>query len=488
MNLIAETAQGPVEGRQRRGVALFAGIPYAAAPVGKLRWRPPEPPARRSGLFDATRFGKAAPQLPGDGLTNSRPVDWDEDCLTLNVVTPAADDARRSVMVWIHGGAFTHGSGAVPWYDGTRFAQVGDVVVVTVNYRLGALGFAAVDDDAAGGVIGLLDQIAALEWVQANISAFGGDPAQVTVAGESAGAMSVACLLTMPRSKGLFGRAIAQSGAGHHTADPRSAERVASQLMNELKVGSAAEARSLPALAVLEAHQRLEMNAPHDRAPYGMMFHPSPDGEELSGPPIDLMAAGIGADVDLLTGTNADETTLWGTRRVTEDRLQKVVSRWVDPPDELIATYRSSDPEASAGEIATMISSDFIFGIPAIRMAEARAARGGRTWMYLFDWKSHAFGGELGCTHALDLPFTFGTLDAPGVDMFLGTDDLPVALSEMMNDAWSSFIRDGTPATPQLAGWRRYSLEDRCVMELSDDPRALDDPDAARRHAWTGLR
>ncbi|MEE1563699.1 MAG: carboxylesterase family protein, partial [Acidimicrobiales bacterium] len=211
---LAQTACGTVRGRHRRGVQLFAGIPYAEPPVGDRRFAPPTPHDSWDGTRDALRFGKAAPQLPGEGLTNRVLLAWDEDCLTLNVVTPAADDARRPVYVWIHGGAYQHGQGATPWYDGTSFAIRGDIVVVTINYRLGALGFCHLsphlgDRFASAGVNGFLDQLAALGWVRDNIAAFGGDPDRVTVGGESAGAFSVCNVLASPHAAGLVHRAIA---------------------------------------------------------------------------------------------------------------------------------------------------------------------------------------------------------------------------------------------------------------------------------------
>ncbi|HEU4430985.1 MAG TPA: carboxylesterase family protein, partial [Myxococcota bacterium] len=220
-NLIASTRSGPVRGREKNGVLLFAGIPYAAPPVGERRFRAPEPPDDWREIREATRFGPAAPQLPGEGVVGNPAVRWDEGgCLTLNVATPACDDAGRPVLVWIHGGGFRTGQGAIPWYDGSSFAR-GGVVVVSINYRLGALGFAQLDaiggsDYADSGSVGIQDQLAALRWVQGNIASFGGDPARVTIAGESAGGMSVGILLGSAGASGLFRGAIPQSGAAQH--------------------------------------------------------------------------------------------------------------------------------------------------------------------------------------------------------------------------------------------------------------------------------
>jgi para-nitrobenzyl esterase len=225
MTIVATTG-GPVQGREKDGIFDFRGIPYAAPPVGELRFRPPQPVEPWADVRDVTRFGPMAPQNQGamEAMFGAPPRPMDEDCLTLNVWTPGCDDAKRPVMVWIHGGAFLYGTGATPWYDGRTFAR-NDVVLVTINYRLGALGFLHVDGQGNNGI---LDQVAALEWVRDNIAAFGGDPGNVTAFGESAGAMSVGTLLGLPAAKGLFVKAIPESGAAHSarsTPRPRSSRR-----------------------------------------------------------------------------------------------------------------------------------------------------------------------------------------------------------------------------------------------------------------------
>lgn len=488
MQLDVMTTKGPVRGRERKGVSLFAGIPYAAPPVGDRRWKPPAPAEPWSDVRDCTRFGPAAPQLPGDGLTNATPIDWDEDCLTLNVCTPAADGAGRPVMVWIHGGAYRHGTGATPWYDGTSFASNGDIVVVSINYRLGALGFCRMPGESTAGINGTLDQLAALEWVRDNIAAFGGDPAKVTIAGESAGGFSVTTLLAMESAAGLFRGAIPQSGAGHHVLEGEAADIVGDLMLDELGVASIDAARGIDALAVLEAQARVEGRAGSRIGRVTQPFYPSVHPELLPARPVELLARGAGADVAVLTGTNADETTLFGMGQIPDDKLAQLMRHYVDPPDALIAEYRASHPDADASEIAVMLTTDFSFRIPAVRMAEARAQHGADTWMYLFDWKSRAFDGALGATHALEIPFTFGTLDRPGVDLFLGTDDLPWHVSHTMHEAWSRFIRTGSPVTDALGEWRPYHPDDRAVMRFADDNEVLVDPGAAVREAWSGHR
>lgn len=488
MNVHAQTTNGEVRGRERKGVALFAGIPYAAPPTGVRRWAPPEPSEPWDGVRDATRFGPAAPQLPGEGLTNAVELAWAEDCLTLNVVTPAVDDGRRPVLVWIHGGAYRHGTGATPWYDGSSFAADGGIVVVTINYRLGALGFCQIDGAPTSGLNGILDQVAALHWVRDNIAAFGGDPDSVTIAGESAGGFSVATLTAMTSTNGLFRRAIAQSGAGHHVVMADLGATVAQRFLDELGAHDLADARRRSALDVLEAQGRVEARAAEFMNTASLPFGPVVGGEHLPERPIDLMAAGAGADVAMLTGTNADEMTLFGMGQVRDDELVRVLERYADPLEPLLDTYRASMPAASPGELAVALTGDWNFRIPAVRMAEAREAHDAATWMYLFDWKSHAFDGALGATHALEIPFAFNTLHAPGADVFLGTPDPPQHVADAMHRSWQAFITTGRPHHDALPPWPAYRSEHRAVLEFSDHTRVLVDPDAPIRQAWAGLR
>lgn len=488
MELEVETTIGTVRGRERGGVALFAGIPYAAAPVGSLRWAPPEPPPSWDGVRDATRFGPPAPQLPGDGLTNRTPVEWDEDCLSVNIITPGPGDAHRPVMVWVHGGAYHHGTGATPWYDGSSFAARGDIVVVTINYRLGALGFCRMPSEPTAGLNGTLDQLAALEWVRDNIARFGGDPARVTIAGESAGAFSVATLSVMEGSDGLFGQVIAQSGAGHHVLDAGTADIVSAAFLDELKVSDLAGARRCSALDVLDAQARVEEKAATLIGPVEQPFYPSVHEGLLPARPIDLMTSGAGSGLKMLTGTNGDETSLFGVGQVSAEKLPRLMAHYADPPDELLEIYADEHPGATSGETAIRMSTDYLFRIPAISMADAREVNGADTWMYLFDWKSRALDGALGASHVLEIPFVFNTLDRPGVDAFLGTTDLPVALATQMHDSWIAFIHTGDPTTAAVADWPPYRPGHRWVMEFSGDSGLRRDPGRVARRAWSGLR
>ena len=489
MELVIETEFGSIQGKERNGVLLFAGIPYASAPIGEKRFCPPEPVLPWTGIYDATQFGPVAPQLPGEGLTDSHDVTWDEDCLSLNVCTPSADSKNRPVMVWIHGGAYRHGTGATPWYDGTRFAKDSDIVVVTINYRLGALGFARIPEAPTSGINGILDQIAALRWVKNNIAHFGGDPDQVTIAGESAGAFSVATIMAMPKSRGLFSKAITQSGAGHHVITQKEAEAAGKLFMKYLEVDTVEELRAVKTEDILEAQKYVEENSSEFMSAGQLPFYPSITNELLVDHPIALFTQeGIGAEIPLLTGTNTDETTLWGTNQIPEEKLHKWLKNYVNDPAHFIEAVQEDRGDITAGETAVAISTDHTFRIPAIQMAESRQKHGGKTWMYEFDWKSKAFNGALGSCHALEIPFTFGTLDAKGTELFLGTSELPNHVGDKMHASWASFIREGNPSTEALGQWPTYHIADRKVMRFTDETTLIDDPWPAARKSWEGHR
>ncbi len=313
---VVETAYGRLQGSEENGVQVWKGVPFAAPPVGALRYRPPQPPAIWSGVREATAFGPTAPQLPSplNNLFGREQQLSAEDCLYLNVWSPAADGAKRPVLFWIHGGAFTGGSGSTPWYDGASFARNGDVVVVTINYRLGLLGFLHLADlggasFAATGNLGILDQVAALRWVKQNIAAFGGDPDNVTIFGESAGGMSVGTLLGTPSAQGLFHKAILQSGAAHTVRGREAATGIAREALKLLEVdaGNVERLRELSVEQILAAQAKLAVS----RASGGLFAQPVVDGEALPRPPLEAVANGVAAGVPLLLGTNLDEMKLF---------------------------------------------------------------------------------------------------------------------------------------------------------------------------------
>ncbi len=486
---MALTTSGPVEGRDKDGVFLFAGIPYAAPPVGTRRFMPPVAPLPWDEVRPAKRFSAAAPQIPSGGMTDNTPVNWDEDCLYLNVSTPGVDDGRRPVLVWIHGGAYRTGQGAIPWYDGASFARVGDIVTVSINYRLGALGFTDLshfgEDYADSGANGILDQVFALKWVQDNIAAFGGDPARVTIAGESAGGFAAATLLASPLTKGLFRAAIPQSGACHHTLTRPAGEAIAKLLLDELGVSSRQGLLDLDANEILLAQQRVDKRVAQGDISVDLRgvsaFYPVQGTSAIPVDPLAAVLAGAGADVNVLTGTNKDEATLFIMKDVSEAELVRQVAGY-GADESLLTAYRTRYPDASTTDLAIALSTDFSFRIPCIRLAEAREsvpASRGKTWLYLFAFESRS---RLKATHALEIPFAFNNLDKPGVVAFLGDGPKPQAVADTMHRAWIDFIVDGSP------GWAPYEPATRNNMRFDLESSVVMDPDAGLREAWEGLR
>ena len=480
---IATTRNGPVRGREKEGVQLFAGIPYAAPPVGERRFLPPAPHVDWAEPREALRFGPAAPQIAGTGMT-AAPVRWHEDCLTLNVQTPAADGGKRPVLVWIHGGGYRTGQGAVPWYNGARFAANGGIVVVSINYRLGALGFTDLrrfgSAFEASGSHGTLDQIAALGWVRDNIEHFGGDPAKVTIAGESAGGFSVGTLLGSPRAAGLFRGAIAQSGAAHHVLPEDKGQLVAERFLEELGADDihGLQAASVEAvLAGQEAVIKALERGPGQPSSLGTVsaFYPVAGSSVLPRQPLAAIRSGLNANVPVLAGTNRHETTLWqGSGEVSDERLAKAVRQFGG--EALLGCYRASRPQASNRDLLVAITTAHMFRIPAIRLAEARP---GRTYLYEFNWRSRVAG--LGATHALEIPFAFDNLHQAGVSAFIGDGPKPQHVADAMHEVWTRFIRDGDPGFPAYG-------DERATMVFDDETALVQDPDAAEREAWQGLR
>jgi para-nitrobenzyl esterase len=504
---IVATTQGRIEGFENKGVWQFRGIPYAAAPTGDRRFMPPSSPEPWVGVRSGREFGATAMQ-PASGVTaflGDAVENTSEDCLFLNVFSPGCDEAKRPVMVWIHGGGFSSGSSSIPWYDGSSLALRGDVVVATVNYRLGALGFLWLGDldprYRSSGANGLLDQAAALAWVNANIAGFGGDPDNVTIFGESAGAMSVSTLLALPAARGLFHRAIAQSGAASNTFTPEIASVITSRVMAKLGATTLGEVLAASAEAITEAAGSVEGALFADTSaiagPTGlalsMATQPVIDGEWLPMDPLVAVAAGEAADVPLLLGTNLDEWNLFrlmspGSLDHPEllDRLERVFGERHEVGD----VYAAAMPEASPDELWSAVLTDSCFRIPALRLIEARMYGLAATWQYLFTWKSPAFGGVLGSCHALEIPFVFGVLDNPGASIFLGgdaTDELR-QLSGVMQDAWLAFARTGDPNVGELPEWPEADGAEWPVMVFNTERALVDDPAGSQRLLWSGVQ
>ncbi|KUJ65309.1 carboxylesterase [Streptomyces albus subsp. albus] len=478
------TAQGAVRGRlSPDGVASFLGIPYAAPPFGPLRFRAPAPPEPWTGVRDALAWGPTPPRAPYappfDALIPEA-VRPGEDCLNLNIWTPAPEPgAGLPVMVWLHGGAFSNGSGSTPAYDGSAFARDG-VVCVTLDYRLGTDGFLrlpGVPDNR-----GLLDQLAALRWVRDNIASFGGDPDRVTVFGESAGAMSIGLLLSLDGARGLFHRAVLQSGACHHFLRPATADLIAARLAANLGIEPTTKdfaevplAELLPAQAALRA----ELNARPDPAVWGeavlniMPFEPVAAGLSLPGPD---------CGVELLIGSNREEYRLFlvPTERLDafpEARLRAMAAAYGLDPDQALPLYRATRPAATPGELLDALATDWFYRVPAIRLAESVPG----SYLYEFAWRSPRFDDRLGACHALELPFVFDRLQDPAYAPLLGPRP-PQALADAMHGAWVSFAKTGDP------GWPAYDTSTRTTMAFGTDSAPEPDPRPAERALWEGLR
>lgn len=497
---IVETRYGKVQGSQQGSISVWKGIPFAQPPTGARRFRAPQPPEPWAGVRPATTFSPMAPQAPEMGTSmvgtlgaedavEQRPLS--EDCLYLNIWSPGVGGEKRPVMVYIHGGAFTIGSASDPWYDGTSFAARQNIVVVTLNYRLGILGFVCLQDLAGGDAAytancGLLDQIAALQWVREHIAAFGGDPEQVTVMGESAGAMSIGALLGMPAAHGLFQRAILQSGAASNVTTRVHATQVAQALLTRLgqQTAQSSALAEVPVETLLAVQPELGREFGGVRA-----FSPVIDGETLPQHPLAMIAQGSAANVAILTGTTRDEWRLFammsGGPKVDEEQLARTFG---ERASQALALYTQARADASVDLAWVDIMSDQIFRMPAIRLVQGQIQQGAPVWMYRFDWQSPAFGGVLGAAHAMDIPFVWNSLDTGLSRVFTGDSPDRQALADLMHASWAAFIRCGNPALASLPAWPPYDLDRRATMVFGDAPHVIDDPQGQIRTLWEQVR
>ncbi|WP_438489809.1 carboxylesterase/lipase family protein [Streptomyces sp. S186] len=476
-------AQGVVEGRRQRGNAVFRGIPYAPPPVGALRFAAPGAPPRWEGTRRATEFGPAVPQSGPVRAEATEDADW----LTLNVCTPDPGAAGLPVLVWIHGGAFVAGTAGDPMYDPAALAAAG-LVVVSINYRVGAEGFALFDGVPPNR--GFLDQIAALHWVRRNIAAFGGDPDRVTLAGQSAGAGSIAALLTMKPVRGLFRRAIAHSVPGNHCT-PALAEQVAAALAERL--GTAPTAAALAEVApgtLAEAVTSLGAGLADQRdrwggfSQLGVAICPVVDGEVLAETPWAALAGGRANGIELLVGHTREEFRLFsvmsGRRgRFTEQDARTALELFAPGPDGAHA-YRAAHPRATPEELLETVYSDALFRMPSLHLAEANAAAGGTSFLFELALAASGPGGALGACHSLDVPLAFGTLDCPAGSRLLGDPPAPeaVAVSRELQRAWVRFATDGAP------GWPAYHPDHRLTRVLDTTSTTVPYPEESSRHIW----
>ena len=478
MNSTVDTEQGTVRGTIEGGIHTFLGIPYAAPPVGEGRFSPPQPPERWEGTRDTVAYGATALQPEQEFTLIPEPLVEGDNCLNLNVFTPSPGSSGLPVLVWIHGGGFFAGCNASPWYRGEKFARDG-VVLVSINYRLGIEGFLPVEDGGANR--GLLDWLAALEWVQRNIGAFGGDPARVTVAGQSAGGMAAAVMLTAPRAHGLIRRAICMSGPVALVRTVEQAQDTARFAAEELGIRLTRQALSeVPVERLLEVQARLMpggvAGAPDLDALLGggqqmLPLTPLVDGDLVPVPPLSAVRSGAGGSFDLLAGTTTEEFNMVASLMagaMDEEAAGRALQKTGLTPDGIRA-YRDSHPDATGVQLVGQALTDRMFRVPTRELCDARAGASGRTYLYQSAWRSPAMGGMLGAAHCMDVPFAFDNLDQSGIDVALGSDP-PQGLADVMHRAWVTFVTEGNP------GWSPITAGERPVMVFDDESTVVDDP------------
>jgi para-nitrobenzyl esterase len=487
-----ETSYGRLRGAEAAGIRIFRGVRFAAPPRGRGRFLPPAPPEPWTGVRDATEVGPAAPQvaLPWFSWINGAGLSPGEDCLSLSVWTPGLDGARRPVMVWIHGGGFMVGSGSTPVYDGRDLARRGDLVVVNINYRLGALGYAHLgelpeSEFEQSSNLGVRDQIAALEWVRDNIERFGGDPNNVTVFGQSAGAMSIGALLGAPRARALFTRAVCMSGAADHVLERDEARAVAEAFVAELGglYPSPDVLGRVPLKQILRAQARTMRRTANPQKL--MAFLPAVDGDVISEQPLDAIRRGATAHVPLLVGSTLEEWKLFrlfdeGLRGMRESGLLERFAEVLPgdfgrapSPEVAVEAFRDALGSRSAagrpGDVWSAFQSARVFHFPAARLSEAQQDGGGSAYAYLFTWRSPSMRRALGACHALDIPFVFGSTGDALVRPLTGLSNAASRLSRLIQHAWIQFARDGAPGHERLPPWPEYERGRRGTMIFGRD-------------------
>jgi para-nitrobenzyl esterase len=482
------TRNGPVRGCEEDRLKVFKGLRYGAPPVGEHRFKPPRRPDAWRDVADATAYGAPAIQSglapgerrssPGDPPAPDEPAS-SEDCLFLNVWTPGLDSARRPVMVWLHGGGFANGSGGAAMYDGGALARKGDVVTVTVNHRLNVFGYLHLGevfgaDYAKSGVAGMLDLVLALEWVRDNIATFGGDPGNVTIFGESGGGWKVSLLMAMPGAKGLFHKAVIQSGPGLTGKPKTEADETARTLLRALGVDTPQALAMIPTDALSKAS--VELGGEVMR-----LYTPVVDGEALPRDPFMPDAPAQSADIPLLIGTNKDENTLFmfshpkfGSYADADVDRHATTAVGEARAPALVGALRKLFPDYSPTHLIAAVGTASAMWSGSITLAERKAAQRAPVWMYMLTWETPVARGRLKCPHALEIPFVFDNVEK--ARNFVGRGEEPQHLADSMSSAWLAFARTGDPNTAGLPAWPRYDARRRGTMIFDLECRVVEDP------------
>jgi para-nitrobenzyl esterase len=488
-----ETVSGKIRGLAVDKVHAFRGVSYGASTAGSRRFLPPAKPEKWGGVKDAFEWGLEAPQGPHTEIPEVAATipkqGISEDCLHLNVwTTGLGRNDKRPVMLWLHGGGFTSGSGSYSIYDGANMARKQDVVVVTVNHRLNSFGFAylaALGDAkfAQASNAGMLDVVAALEWVRDNIAGFGGDPGNVTIFGQSGGGGKVATLLAMPPAKGLFHRAIMQSGSNVRGISAADAAKSAETLMSALGVKTAEDLQKVPMNQLVDVTLKTR----------GLRLGPVVDGHSLPGNPFDPTAPAMSADVPVLTGTTETEVTFFPNTPldpIDDATLLTRVKQAARANDEqakhLIDLYRKGRPGVSDIDIALIVASDSQFRPGVMTQAELKSAQKAPVYMYYFKWRSPVHDGKLKSFHTLDIPFVLENVDNAPSMTGTGQDRYP--LQDRMSSAWAAFARTGNPNHKGLPNWPAFNTTQRATMILDKECKVVNDPNGEERRALAALR
>lgn len=499
---VVQTTAGRVQGLLDGGISAFKGIRYAAPPVGDLRFMPPAQPAPWTTIQDAAALGAPCMQMYSPGgprqsdfstemqalfPTGPETRQDNEDCLFLNVWTPAADAKKRPVLFWIHGGGHAYGSGGWPAYDGRNLAAKGDVVVITVNHRLNAFGYMALGDrfPEFKGIanVGDLDLVAALKWVQANASAFGADPGNVTIMGESGGGAKVSHLLAMPGAAGLFHKAVIQSGPGVTSGKQAANAALAGKVLDRLGIKSLADLRAVDPQKLVDA-TRTEMDAGGGYRMGGPNFGPVVDGTVLPRDPFAPAAPEVSRNVPIMIGWNKDEMTIFNAAQpwfgtLDNAALDRMAPMFGPGAAELVANYRKEHPGYTPSHIAnSVMGARFVQGTYTLADRKAEQ-KGAPVYVYRLTYDTKVQGGIYKAPHTLDIPFMFNNVDKARVLVGPGKD--PERLAAMMSDAWLSFARTGKPSSKLLPAWPAYDTANRPVMQFDVTPNVKNDPEKGAR-------